>query len=82
MEWNPFETHHGDDMDIPPSFITFGRKHIKLWNSEDPKGNSGWKAKQLSFGKFPMQVGLLLAVCVCVSLLLDDEGQNDAYLKV
>ena len=55
VEWNPFQSD-----DIPASFVTFGRKHIKLWTSEDPKGNSGWKAKQLSFGKLPMQVGLAL----------------------
>lgn len=52
VEWNPHQTEG-----MVPAFITFGRKHIKMWTSEDPKGNSGWKAKQLSFGKLPMQVG-------------------------
>jgi len=51
VEWNP----HQNDDDIPPAFVTFGRKHIKLWTCEDPKGNSGWKSKQMSFGKLPMQ---------------------------
>jgi len=53
VEWNP----HQNDDDIPPAFVTFGRKHIKLWTCEDPRGLGGWKAKQMSFGKLPMQVG-------------------------
>ncbi|KAF5831718.1 WD40-repeat-containing domain protein [Dunaliella salina] len=49
VEWNP----HENDDDIPSAFLTFGRKNIKMWTCEDPK--SGWKARQLSFGKQPMQ---------------------------
>jgi microtubule-associated protein-like 6 len=44
VEWNPYEVTHG----CPQAFVTFGRKHIKLWTCDQA---SNFTSKQLSFGK-------------------------------
>lgn len=44
VEWNPYEASSGG----PPAFITFGRKHIKLWTGDE--GGTTYQCKQLSFG--------------------------------
>jgi microtubule-associated protein-like 6 len=44
VEWNPYEVTHG----CPQAFVTFGRKHIKLWTCDQA---SNFTSKQLSFGE-------------------------------
>ncbi|KAJ9506292.1 hypothetical protein QJQ45_013870, partial [Haematococcus lacustris] len=49
VEWNPYEVSHS----CPCAFVTFGRKHLKLWTCD--AASTTWASKQLSFGKLPMQ---------------------------
>ncbi len=44
VEWNP----HEDSKTVPPAFLSFGRKHIKMWMQDGATG--GWSAKAMSFG--------------------------------
>ncbi|KAG2422675.1 hypothetical protein HXX76_015839 [Chlamydomonas incerta] len=48
VEWNP---HAGRHPNVQPAFLTFGKKHIKMWSREG--GN--WAPKQLSTGRLDMQ---------------------------
>ena len=47
VEWNPHELTHGSRS----QFVTFGRKHIKVWSSQDGK----WTGTQMSMGRLPLQ---------------------------
>mmetsp|Transcript_34365 Transcript_34365/g.76299 ORF Transcript_34365/g.76299 Transcript_34365/m.76299 type:complete len:1172 (-) Transcript_34365:306-3821(-) len=49
VEWNPYEITHS----VPPAFITFGRKHIKMWTCSE--GSVNWAVKPMSFGRQDMQ---------------------------
>ncbi len=53
-EWNPHEVTHGTQ----PAFVTFGRKHIKLWSPSDA-GATTFVGKALSFGRMTMQARTL-----------------------
>ena len=44
VEWNPYEGQNG----AQAAFLTFGRKHIKLWTADATGTN--YTSKQLSFG--------------------------------
>lgn len=48
VEWNP---HAGRHPNVQPAFLTFGKKHIKMWTRE----NGNWAAKQLTTGRLDMQ---------------------------
>lgn len=50
IEWNPYEVSHG----ATPAFLTFGRKHMKVWTGD--ASGTNWQSKQMSFG------GLMAAV--------------------
>ncbi|GLC69071.1 hypothetical protein PLESTF_000783800 [Pleodorina starrii] len=53
LEWNPYAGRPGS---VPPAFLTFGKKHIKMWTRGDgPTGQGQWSAKQLSTGRLDMQ---------------------------
>jgi hypothetical protein len=65
LEWNPHQVTH----DIEPQFVTFGKKHVKMWK---PAGNS-WAATQLSFGKLPLQN-------VCAAVFLVPQGPQRTSL--
>lgn len=76
MEWNPYEATHG----CPSSFVTFGRKHIKCWTCDAAQN---WTSKQLSFGKFPMQVRVFwLMTSVCKMLNKNACQQQELCYKV
>ncbi len=48
VEWNP---HAGRYPAVPHAFLTFGKKHIKMWTSEGGR----WAPKQLTTGRLDMQ---------------------------
>ncbi|GIL71076.1 hypothetical protein Vretimale_17844 [Volvox reticuliferus] len=49
IEWNPYAGRHAA---VPAAFLTFGKKHIKMW----ARGDTGqWAAKQLTTGRLDMQ---------------------------
>ncbi|GAX82495.1 hypothetical protein CEUSTIGMA_g9922.t1 [Chlamydomonas eustigma] len=51
LEWNPYEITH----QVTPAFLTFGKKHIKLWTCSVEGGAGTWTGKSLSVGRFDMQ---------------------------
>lgn len=54
IEWNPYA---GRMSAVPHAFLTFGKKHIKMWTRGEggAGGGGGWVAKQLSTGRLDMQ---------------------------
>lgn len=52
VEWNPFEVSH----EMPHQFLTFGKKHIRMWNHSPEAGNGAiYTDSLLAMSKFTMQ---------------------------
>ncbi|KAK9809912.1 hypothetical protein WJX72_001539 [[Myrmecia] bisecta] len=48
IEWNQF----GGRGAIPERFVSYGKKHVKLWQMDD---TGKWQNSQLAFGRLPLQ---------------------------
>ncbi len=51
IEWNPYAGRHGS---VPAAFLTFGKKHIKMWTRAEGPGGQ-WAAKSMTTGRLDMQ---------------------------
>ena len=51
--WNPFNLERSQQI-----FLTYGKKHAKLWTQQHPEGSGKqtiWQPHALSFGRFDVQ---------------------------